>query len=228
MRHCIPTHGWAKVAAGMVAGMAVGGAAVHADGGDGSLVHACVNQADKTRPNVIIVAASDGCPPSYTSTHWSIQGPKGEQGLPGPQGAQGPQGSQADTPQAPAIETSPADLSAFVNRLKRRTAARKTVKAQSPLDSADGKIVDAKCPGSHPRAVLGVYQAYAAAEGKFEPGIGDPAEPPLFPIAVSAAYNGPVGPIAPQNRWRTAAFVGGETRWRLEVTAFCTRAGRDR
>jgi hypothetical protein len=221
MRTGAPASGWTKVAAGMIAGVALGGGAVYADGGDAGQVHACVNQADTARPNVIIVAASDDCPPSYASTHWSIQGPKGDQGS---QGLPGPQGAQADAVQAPAIEASAADLSAFVNRLRRRTRATKTVKAQSPLDSADGKIVDAKCPRSHPRAVVGVYQAYAAGEGKFEPGIGAPEEPPLFPIAVSAAYNGTVGPGSLQNRWRTAAFVGGDTRWRLDVTAFCSSA----
>jgi hypothetical protein len=55
-----------------------------ADGGDISLIHACVK--DKSG-DVKIVGANSSCPSGYSPLHWGItglQGPKGEQGPAGP------------------------------------------------------------------------------------------------------------------------------------------------
>jgi hypothetical protein len=68
-----------------VVGLLLGPAVVSkADGGDISLIHACVK--DKGG-DVKIVGANSVCPSGYSPLHWGItgpQGPQGEQGLPGP------------------------------------------------------------------------------------------------------------------------------------------------
>ena len=70
----------------------------YADGGDETLVHACLSRFGKFAR---IVGPDDACRRRETSTHWSIaggtQGPKGDQGDQGPQGDEGPQGPQGDT-----------------------------------------------------------------------------------------------------------------------------------
>ena len=54
-----------------------------ADGGDISLIHACVK--DKGG-DVKIVGANSACPSGYSPLHWGITGPQGPQGLQGPPG----------------------------------------------------------------------------------------------------------------------------------------------
>ncbi len=54
-----------------------------ADGGDISLIHACVK--DKGG-DVKIVGANSGCPSGYSPLHWGITGPQGPQGFQGPPG----------------------------------------------------------------------------------------------------------------------------------------------
>jgi hypothetical protein len=54
-----------------------------ADGGDISLIHACVK--DKGG-DVKIVGANSSCPSGYSPLHWGITGPQGPQGLQGPPG----------------------------------------------------------------------------------------------------------------------------------------------
>lgn len=79
-------------------------ALVLAHGGDGNLIHACVNPAGQLR----IIGANDTCKSQETALDWGIIGPPGPtgpvgspgpQGDPGPAGATGPagpQGSQGD------------------------------------------------------------------------------------------------------------------------------------
>lgn len=55
-----------------------------ADGGDLSLIHACVKDRGG---DVKIVGANSSCPGGYSPLHWGIVGPQGPQGL---QGAPGP------------------------------------------------------------------------------------------------------------------------------------------
>ena len=57
-----------------------------AHGGNSKLVHACVNDVNKS---VRIVAPNDDCNKQETARDWNIAGPQGSQG---PQGVQGPQG----------------------------------------------------------------------------------------------------------------------------------------
>ena len=52
-----------------------------ADGGDISLIHACVRDRGG---DVKIVGANSGCPSGYSPLHWAITGPQGIQGPPGP------------------------------------------------------------------------------------------------------------------------------------------------
>ena len=54
-----------------------------ADGGDTSLIHACVK--DKGG-DVKIVGANSLCPSGYSPLHWGITGPQGPQGIQGPPG----------------------------------------------------------------------------------------------------------------------------------------------
>ena len=54
-----------------------------ADGGDISLIHACVKDRGG---DVKIVGANSGCPSGYSSLHWGITGPQGPQGIQGPPG----------------------------------------------------------------------------------------------------------------------------------------------
>jgi hypothetical protein len=54
-----------------------------ADGGDISLIHACVK--DKGG-DVKIVGANTACPSGYSPLHWGIAGPQGPQGIQGPPG----------------------------------------------------------------------------------------------------------------------------------------------
>lgn len=52
----------------------LGASHAFADGGDTSIVHACVNDKSGTAK---IVGADDICEPGWTTRHWSIQGPPG-------------------------------------------------------------------------------------------------------------------------------------------------------
>src|SRR5688572_20167054 len=54
-----------------------------ADGGDASLIHACVKERGG---DVKIVGANNPCPGGYSPLHWGIVGPQGPQGLQGPPG----------------------------------------------------------------------------------------------------------------------------------------------
>lgn len=57
-----------------------------AHGGDGGVVHACVNSQSG---QVQLVGADETCRSGWTAVHWNIQGPPG---LPGPVGPIGPPG----------------------------------------------------------------------------------------------------------------------------------------
>ena len=69
--------------------LAVNGGAAWANGGDTTIVHACVN---KVTHIARIVGANDRCNRSEHTVHWSITGPAGPQGPQGIQGIQGPAG----------------------------------------------------------------------------------------------------------------------------------------
>lgn len=73
-----------------------------ADGGDPSLIHACVNPSGLTRT----LAPGDDCRPNETPVHWSIIGPPGPAGPTGPVGPAGPAGQEG--PQGPAGVAGPA------------------------------------------------------------------------------------------------------------------------
>ena len=68
---------------------------IYADGGDESLIHACVKKKGKVR----IVGPNDLCKKKEAPKHWTIagllgpQGPKGDDGPEGPEGPQGPPAS---------------------------------------------------------------------------------------------------------------------------------------
>ena len=67
---------------------------VYADGGDASLIHACVKKRNP-RGQTRIVGPSVRCAADERTNHWSITGPAGPAGvagLPGPVGAAGPEG----------------------------------------------------------------------------------------------------------------------------------------
>lgn len=64
---------------------------VSADGGDTSIIHACVS--NKTG-SMRIVGPAESCKSTETPLHWSIAGPAGPQG---PTGPAGPQGMKGDT-----------------------------------------------------------------------------------------------------------------------------------
>ena len=76
---------------------------VYADGGDASLIHACVKKS-KPRGQTRIVAPGVRCAAGERANHWSITGPAGSAGVagapgpvgaagaPGPDGAAGPPG----------------------------------------------------------------------------------------------------------------------------------------
>lgn len=67
---------------------------VSAHGGDGSLIHACVNNRNGA---VRIVGANTACDPGReTALDWGIQGPKGDKGDTGDTGPIGPQGPQGE------------------------------------------------------------------------------------------------------------------------------------
>ncbi|HEU0106250.1 MAG TPA: hypothetical protein VFT38_08775 [Vicinamibacteria bacterium] len=60
-----------------------------ADGGDPTVIHACVQ---KSSQQVRIVGPNDACRSTETAVHWSIVGPTGPAGVPGAAGPTGPQG----------------------------------------------------------------------------------------------------------------------------------------
>ncbi len=60
---------------------------VNAQGGDATLIHACVNNSSGT---VQIVDPDDTCKKNWTAVDWSTQG------SPGPEGPQGPKGDKGD------------------------------------------------------------------------------------------------------------------------------------
>lgn len=80
--------------------LSVGASWVHAHGGDGALIHACVNTSSG---GLKIVGPNDTCSGNEVALDWNIQGiqgpqgpqgEKGDKGDPGIQGPQGPQGLQ--------------------------------------------------------------------------------------------------------------------------------------
>ena len=76
------------IVAAFVTGTITTTALVNADGGDGSLIHACITNTG----NVRIVAAFEDCKSKEDPLHWSIMGTEGPQGPAGADGATGPQG----------------------------------------------------------------------------------------------------------------------------------------
>jgi hypothetical protein len=62
---------------------------ISAQGGDGSLVHACVKRGTGM---VRIVGPDDSCKSQETVVDWGITGPPGARGMPGPEGPPGPAG----------------------------------------------------------------------------------------------------------------------------------------
>ena len=102
------------IAALLIVALLATSALVLAHGGDGSLIHACVNPAGQIR----IIGANDTCKNQETALDWGIVGPPGAAGPQGPQGdpgaagatgpagPQGPQGPQGDP--GPAGATGPA------------------------------------------------------------------------------------------------------------------------
>ena len=64
---------------------------VGADGGNPSVIHACVQ---KSADRVRIVGPNEECRASEMSVHWAITGPQGPAGPAGPAGSPGPPGSQ--------------------------------------------------------------------------------------------------------------------------------------
>jgi collagen triple helix repeat protein len=81
---------------------------VYADGGDASLIHACVKSTPRGQTR--IVGPSVRCAAGERANHWSITGPAGSAGVagaPGPVGAAGPPGP-ADGPAGPPGPAGPA------------------------------------------------------------------------------------------------------------------------
>ncbi|MFN2251766.1 MAG: hypothetical protein ACK2UL_07595 [Anaerolineae bacterium] len=69
---------------------------VSAHGGDGALIHSCVNDSSGV---IKIVGPGGQCANNESNLDWNIQGIQGIQGIPGPPGPQGPEGPQG--PQGP-------------------------------------------------------------------------------------------------------------------------------
>ena len=61
--------------------------AIWAHGGDGGLVHGCIDGVTRV---VRVVAPADACYPTETGLDWGITGPQGPQGMQGLQGPRGP------------------------------------------------------------------------------------------------------------------------------------------
>ncbi len=84
-----------------------------ADGGDSSIIHACVpkDRSDgEVHGRVRLVLPNETCGKNEAPVHWSIVGPAGPAGPQGPQGApgpQGPQGAQGEPGPAATLATMP-------------------------------------------------------------------------------------------------------------------------
>jgi hypothetical protein len=78
-----------RIIAAIFAALVVWPWVASADGGDTTIIHACINDSSGT---IQIVGANDDCGNNWTPLHWGIQsspGPQGEQGPAGPPGSCG-------------------------------------------------------------------------------------------------------------------------------------------
>lgn len=191
---------WYKVAIGAAVGVLAGGALVYGDGGDASLVHACIlPSGGGAGANVRIVGENDACPAGSTPKHWSIQGPPGAQG-------------QAATPDSvlnalKIPSTKPPGVGLSRKKLRKvrvKVSQTKTIQhVQGPnLQPIKDRIL--VCPASHPKVVTG----------------GFTTTPPPGQNVYSVIGNSQIWTSA----WRTTVVKYGQpSAWKLTVWATCKK-----
>ena len=115
---------------------------VYADGGDASLIHACVKKS-KPRGQTRIVGPGVRCAAGERANHWSITGPAGSAGVaggPGPVGAAGPPGP-AGGPAGPPGPAGPAGPQGLVGAAGPQGPALRVPKGQPALRVPKGQPV---------------------------------------------------------------------------------------
>ena len=210
----------------LVLGALVGGVAsalvttgvIYAHGGDGSLIHGCINANGGLR----ITGApgygnpSTACGGGETAVDWSQTGPAGPAGAPGPAGAAGPAGGVG--PPGPA---GPPPVAADVVRAVGATGVPDVwltlVRRSEGPSEDDGRQVSVRCPAAYPLLLNGGYRVTPAATP------GPLGLRPFFAVYVSNR-TGPARPSAgsPQG-WTTLVVNAQRGRWTLTVFAECSR-----
>ena len=190
---------------------------IYAHGGDGSLIHGCINANGGLR----ITGApgygnpSTGCAGGEIAVDWSQQGPPGPAGAPGVVGPAGPAGGVG--PPGPA---GPPPAASDVVRAVGATGVPDVwltlVRSSSGPSRGNPKSTTVRCPAAYPLALNGGYRISPT------PGAG-----PLGLPSAGAYLNLRTGPARPSasspQGWQTLAWFRTSRPWTLTVFAECSR-----
>lgn len=188
-----------KVALGAAVGVLAGGAVVWGDGGDASLVHACILPDTAGPANARIVGENEPCAAEQTPRHWSIQGPSGAQGPPGDVTAN----AVADASKVPGLKPPSVKPSrGLLKKLKIKPGSTKTVKKAVGPNLNPQKGAEVFCPPTHPKFVTG----------------GASMDPPAGQALYQVLVNHQWGP-----GWRALILRLGGGPWKLTVSVTCKK-----
>lgn len=206
---------------GGIASALVTSAVIYAHGGDGSLIHGCINANGGLR---ITGApgygnASTACGGGETAVDWSQQGPPGPAGASGaagpvgPAGALGPPGAAGPPPAA-------SDVVRAVGTTGVPDVWLTLVRTVRGPSGEDGRSATARCPAAYPLVLNGGYRISPAPTPRR---VGPINVWPFFMLLVNTRV-GPVRPSAgsPQG-WATNLISSQQGNWTLTVFAECSR-----
>jgi hypothetical protein len=191
---------------------------IYAHGGDGSLVHGCINANGGLR----ITGApgygnpGTGCAGGETSVDWSQQGPAGPAGAAGPAGPAGGVGPPGPAGPAPA----PSDVVRAVGATGVPDVWLTLVRTVAGPSEEDGRNARVSCPAAYPLVLNGGYRVSPA-----------PTQRRFGPVNISPFFvvyvNGRIGPARPTasnpQGWATQLINAQRGRWTLTVFAECSR-----
>ncbi|MGH2684135.1 MAG: hypothetical protein ACRDJP_01545 [Actinomycetota bacterium] len=186
-----------------------GGTAVSADGGDETLIHACIHTtAAATDPNTRIVEPDEECPvDEWTPLHW----PAGTEQL--------SDLLQGDTPSPEEIPPPPPKLRKKLYKpLGVKTNNTKVVTGtDGPEPKVSSRSLTVSCPASHPFVLWGSSKAIPVPPRK------------INTTVVSSAAVGWHAWAVTRNGWGISAspfFAPVTIPWTLEVTVECAKVAK--
>jgi hypothetical protein len=202
---------------GGVAAALVTTTVIHAHGGDGSLVHGCINANGGLR----ITGApgygspSTACAGGETAVDWSQTGPPGAAGAPGVAGPAGPTGAIGPPgPAGPPPATR--DIVQSLGTVGVPDVWLTLVRSSNGPSTGNPKSANVRCPAAYPLALNGGYRISPT------PGAG-----PLGLPSAGTFLNLRTGPARPSaarpQGWQTLAWFRTTRPWTLTVYAECSR-----